>query len=122
MTIIALEIEINFRSPKEHWKKFESNNNSIALNILFVPYNTKQIVRAYPPKRHNNKRENQVILLMITGGKKWHYLAVKSLSLIRGIISNHDGGFYCLIVFTRIVQKINLKDMKKYIMIMIIVM
>ena len=36
---------INFPSHKEDWKKFESNNKSIALNILFVPYNTKQIVR-----------------------------------------------------------------------------
>ena len=41
---------INFPSQKEDWKKFESNHKSIAINILFVPYNTKQIVRAYPPK------------------------------------------------------------------------
>ena len=39
-----------FPPHKEDWKKFESNKKSIALNILFVPYNTKQIVRAYPPK------------------------------------------------------------------------
>ena len=63
-------------------------------------YNTKQIVRAYPPKKHNNKCKNQVILLMITDGKKWHYLAVKSLSsLLRGVISNHNEDFYCLNCF-----------------------
>ena len=40
---------------------------------------------------------------MITDGKKWHYLAVKSLSaLLRGITSNHNGDFYCL----------NMKNMK----------
>ena len=34
---------------------------------------------------------------MITDGKKWHYLAVKSLSkLLRGITSNHNGDFNCL--------------------------
>ena len=34
---------------------------------------------------------------MITDGKKWHYLAVKSLStLLRGITPNHNGDFYCL--------------------------
>ena len=33
---------INFPSHKVDWKKFESNNKSIAINILFVPYNTKQ--------------------------------------------------------------------------------
>ena len=48
---------INFPSQKEDWKKFESNNKSIALNILFVPYNTEGIVRAYPPKKHNTKRK-----------------------------------------------------------------
>ena len=52
---------INFPSHKEDWKKFDSNNKSIALNILFLPCNTKQIVCAYPPKKHNSKRENQVI-------------------------------------------------------------
>ena len=91
--------ELNFPSHKEHWKKFESNNKSIALNILFVPYNAEKIRLAYKSK-HNFKRENQVILLMITDGKKWHYLAVKSLSaLLRGITSNHDGDFYCLNCF-----------------------
>ena len=65
-----------------------------------MPYNTKQIVRVYPPKKDNNKCKNQVILLMITDGKKWHYLAVKSLSsLLRGVISNHNGDFYCLNCF-----------------------
>ena len=33
---------------------------------------------------------------MIADGKKWHYLAVKRMSaLFRGIISKHDGDFYC---------------------------
>ena len=40
---------------------------SIALNILFVPYNTEKIRLPYKSK-HNFNRENQVILLMITDG------------------------------------------------------
>ena len=28
--------------------------------------------------KNDEKHQNQVILLMITDGKKWHYLAVKS--------------------------------------------
>ena len=37
---------------------------------------------------------------MITDGKKWHYLAVKSLSsLLRGVTSKNNRGFYCLIHF-----------------------
>ena len=45
----------------------------------------KKIRHACKPK-YNLTRENQVILLMIADGEKWHYLAVKSLSaLFRGI-------------------------------------
>ena len=43
---------------------------------------------AYKSK-HNLNRENQIILFMITDSKKWHYLAVKSLSsFFKGITSN----------------------------------
>ena len=69
--------DIDFPSHQKDWKKFEQNNETIALNILFVPHNTKQIRHAYKSK-YNNKRENQVILLMITDGEKWYYLAFKS--------------------------------------------
>ena len=64
-----------------------------------MPYNTKEIRLACKSK-HNFKHKNQVIFLMITDDKNWHYLAVKSLSaLFRGIISNHDGDSYCLNFF-----------------------
>ena len=37
---------------------------------------------------------------MISNGKNWHYLAVKSLSrLLRGISSNHNSDYYCLNCF-----------------------
>ena len=37
---------------------------------------------------------------MITDGKKWHYLAVKSLSaLLKRITSKHKEDFYCLNCF-----------------------
>ena len=76
-------------------KNFELNNKSIALNIFYVPYNTQKIRHAYMSK-YNLTRENQVILLIVTDGKKWHNLAVKRLSaLFRGIISKQDGDFYC---------------------------
>ena len=82
---------IDFPSEQKDWKNVELNNKTIALNILFGPHNTEEIRFAYKSK-HNFKRKNQLILLMITDGKKWHYLAVKSLSvLLREIISNHNG-------------------------------
>ena len=80
-------------------EKFEQNNQTIALNILFLPHNNEEIRLAYKSK-HSCKRENQVNLLMITDGKKWHYLGVKRVSaLLRGIISNHNGNIYCLNCF-----------------------
>ena len=61
-----------------------------------MPHNTEEIRHAYKSK-HNLKCGNQVILLMIANGKKWHYLAVKKWSaLFRGITSKHEGDFYCL--------------------------
>ena len=39
--------EIDFPSHKKDWKRFELNNESIALNMLYVSYNTKKIRHAY---------------------------------------------------------------------------
>ena len=91
--------EIGFPSHKKDWKKFETNNKSIALNILDVPHNIEEIRHAYKSK-YNLDCEHQVILLMITDGEKWHYLAIKSLSaFFRGITSNNNGDFYCVNCF-----------------------
>ena len=46
-----------------------------------MPHNTEEIRHAYISKC-NSKRENQVILLMITGNENWHYLVVKELSVL----------------------------------------
>ena len=35
--------DINFPATKKDWNKFEVNNKNVALNILYVPYNTKKI-------------------------------------------------------------------------------
>ena len=84
---------INFPAGSKEWQKFEQNNDTIALNILYAEKNTKKINIVYKSK-YNNKRKKQVILLMITNGKKQHYLAVTDLSaLFKRISSNHDGDF-----------------------------
>ena len=46
--------------PKE-WTKFEKNNETIALNVLYIPHNEKTISVAYRPE-YNNKCKKQVIL------------------------------------------------------------
>ena len=87
-----------------------------------MPYNTEKISFASKSK-HNFKRKNQVILLMITESKKWHYPAVKRLPvLLKGIASNHNRVFYCLNCFHSYHTKNQLKNMKEYVMIRIIVM
>ena len=106
--------DIEFPSHSKDWKKFEQNIKTLALNILYVPYNTKQIKQAYISK-YNNERDNQVNLLMITDGKtNWHYLAIKNISgLLREITSNHDGDFYCLKCFQSYTTKRKLKKHKR---------
>ena len=105
--------EIEFPSHSKDWKKFELNNKSIALNILYALHDTKKIRHAYKSK-YNLTRENQVILLMITDGEKWYYLAVKSFAaLFRGITSKRKEDFYCSNCFHAYTTKNKLKKQKK---------
>ena len=57
---------IDFPSTSKNWKKFELKKKT-ALNILYVPHNTRKINIAYKSK-NNLTCDKQVILLMITGG------------------------------------------------------
>ena len=47
--------------------------------------------------KHSSKHEKQVIFFMFLNKERWNYLTVKKLSaLLRGIMSKHNGDFYCL--------------------------
>ena len=77
--------EIDFPSHKKDWKKFELNNNPIALNILFVPYNNTEEIRHAYKSKYDEKHQSKVILLMITA-----VFSVKKLSvLLIGIKSKY---------------------------------
>ena len=100
---------IEFPAGPKDWEKFEQNKK-IALNIIFVLYNTEKIRVPYKLK-YNHKRKNQVILLIITGGNKQHYIVASNLSaLLRGESSNHHGDFYCLNCFNSYTTKNRLKE------------
>ena len=105
--------DIDFFPPtNKDWKKFELNNK-VALNILYMPHNTKNIQLAYRSK-YNLTYDKQIVLLMITDGEKWHYLVVRNLSgLFKGIISDHYGDFYCLNCFHSYRTKNKLEAHKK---------
>ena len=71
-------VDTDFSLYQRDWKEFEQNNTSIALNILFVSYNSEEIKLAY---KSNYKRKNQVTLLMINNeANNCYYFAVKNLS------------------------------------------
>ena len=108
--------DIEFPSHSKDWRKFECNNKTIALNVLYGQYNDKQeinndenvneydgtkYIRTAYISKYNNKRDTQVNLLMIADAdNNWHYLAVKRISgLLRRITSGHNGDFYCLNCF-----------------------
>ena len=59
---------IDFSAGSKDWIKFEKNNKIIALNVLYVPRNTKTTSVAFRSE-YNNKRKKQVILLMTTDRK-----------------------------------------------------
>ena len=63
---------------------------------MYVLEGEKTIRHPYKSK-YCLRRENQVILLMIGDGEKWHYLTVRSFSaLLKGITSKYKSYFYCL--------------------------
>ena len=68
---------IAFPAGIKEWKRFEKNNETIALNILLVPHDEIKITHAYKSE-YNHTRKNQIVLLMITDGEKWDYTALKS--------------------------------------------
>ena len=91
-------VDIDFSSHQRYWENFEKEDNSIDINVLFVPHNSEEIKLAQ--KSSYNKRKNQVILLRINDeANNYYYFAIKnlaelnSLRLLRGkkeeIINNN---------------------------------
>ena len=77
-------VDTDFSSYQRDWEEFEQNNTSIALNILFVSYNSEEIKLAY--KSNYNKRKKQVILLIINDEvNNCYYFAVKNLSELNSL-------------------------------------
>ena len=72
---------IEFPAGPKDWIKFERNNKTIALNILYIKHNAETISVAYRSE-YNQRRKKQVVLLNITDGKKQRYLAVTNLAAL----------------------------------------
>ena len=66
--------DIDLSSHQRDWEKFEQENNSIALNVLFASHNNEEIKLAYKSTYlRYNIRKNQVILLMINDERNNYY-------------------------------------------------
>ena len=77
-------VDTDFSSYQRDWEKFEQENNSIALNVLFVSHKSEEIKLAY--KSSYNKFKNQVILLMINDeANNCYYFAIKNLSELNSL-------------------------------------
>ena len=73
------KVDTNVLLYQRDWEGFEQNNNSVALNVLFVLYESEEIMLAYKP--NYNKRKNQIIFLMINDeDNNCYYFAVKNVS------------------------------------------
>ena len=85
-----------------------SDDNKCCMYSLVITQDYKEI--GDHPERISTIK---AILLMITDGKKWHYLAVTRLSaLLRGITSKHNGDFYSLNSFRAYTTRIRLERHK----------
>ena len=75
--------DIDFPSTSKGWKKFELNNE-IALNILYVPHNTKKIEIAYKSK-HNltpekpNSIPKEIPIVFHNGSTYDYHFIIKEL-------------------------------------------
>ena len=52
--------EIDFPAGSKEWQKFERNNKTVALNVLYIRHNTKTINVAYISE-YNNKRKSNFV-------------------------------------------------------------
>ena len=58
---------INVPSEKDDWKKFEKNNLTIALNVLYAKKGKNISCLCF---KHNSNHEKQVIILMTSNGER----------------------------------------------------
>lgn len=88
------EKEKKIKRLKMVWNKQQQNRPQCSVSTM--QWWTKKIREAFIFK-HNSECEHQVILLMVTDGKKWYYLEVQSKSrLLNRITSNHNNDRYCV--------------------------
>ena len=88
---------IDFPASTQDYHTFEKNNEDIALDVLFIAQNSRQIREDYISK-HNFTRNKQVAILKITD--EWHFLALK-------LIKQSDDTYKPTQAFSRLMQNVS---------------
>ena len=79
--------------------------------IYYIYREIQKTISVAYRSEYNNKRKKQVILLMISNGKKQHYIPVTDLfALLKRFSSNHKEDFYCLNYFKSYTSKNKLQE------------
>ena len=71
----------DFSSRKTDWENFEQNNESIALNILFLSKDSEEITLLYKSE-YNLERKNEVLLLMINDDDNELFCSKKQIRIM----------------------------------------
>ena len=102
-----------YPSERDVQKKNQNNNLLIAFNVLYAKKEKKNILPIFQSKSNCQK---QFIVLISTSKERWHYIAVKNLSvLLRGITSKTNRDFYCLNCCYSFKTKKNVDHIEKYV-------
>ena len=79
--------------------------------MFCVPKKKKYILLMF---QNITQTAKKIILLMISNGEKWHYLALNNLSaLLKKLTYKHHGDFYCLNCFHSFRTKNKLQSHKR---------
>lgn len=99
-------------AESKDWEKFQINNKTVAFNVLFSRHNNEELKQEYI-SNYNSELENQVLLLQITSGEKWHYLFVKNLPLfLRETTLKNNDDYFCILVCIHPEQKNKVKSLE----------
>ena len=108
--------KISFSTKSKNWEKSGKHNKNVTLDTLSVNNSDENslLIKQAGIYECNSKRENQVILLMITDDHKWNHLEVTKLSvLLEDEVWKNSRDFYCLNVFIHLELKISLIHLEK---------
>ena len=94
---LHIHATIEYKFSLKHQPNIVRTHSQIIQQSLQVFCMRKQKIYPAYVSKQNSKCKKQVILLMIPNVERWHFIAWKKLSvLLRGIMPNNNGNFYCL--------------------------